>query len=124
MTTNEPLPGLSLLGKYVLNDYSFHGDWSKENILKCYSEHNEEVQKVVPADRLLVLDLTKTENPWELICPFLGMPIPDFPFPHSNERQTFKDVIARLGNLRSSNFPFFDLSLRGIILRKIGSFFL
>jgi hypothetical protein len=96
MTNNEPIPGLSKLGKYVLNDYSFHGDWSKENILKCYHDHNEEVKRNVPADRLLVIDLTKTENKWEIICPFLGIPIPEFPFPHSNERETFRNVIKQL----------------------------
>ena len=96
MENAEPLPGLSQLGRYVLNDYSFHGDWSKENIIKCYHEHNEEVKRVVPADRLLIIDLTKTENKWEIICNFLNISVPTIPFPHSNERENFKEIIRRL----------------------------
>ncbi|MBT8078126.1 MAG: sulfotransferase family protein [Gammaproteobacteria bacterium] len=49
---------------------------------KIYRDHNEEVKRTVPADRLLVVDLTKG---WEPICEFLGKPIPkDTPFPHIN----------------------------------------
>lgn len=36
-----------------------------------------------PAD-LLVLDICGGEG-WERLCPFLGVPVPDRPFPHANE---------------------------------------
>jgi hypothetical protein len=37
------------------------------------------------ADQLLVLDLTAGDG-WEKLCRFLGVPIPDHAFPHSNRR--------------------------------------
>jgi len=49
---------------------------------KIFRDHNEEVKRTVPADRLLVVDLAKG---WGPICEFLGKPIPkDTPFPHIN----------------------------------------
>jgi hypothetical protein len=47
--------------------------------------HNQEVVDYF-ADRpndILIMDVTKGDG-WELLCPFLGHPIPDSPFPHSN----------------------------------------
>lgn len=50
--------------------------------------HNAEVREYFrdrPGD-LLVLDVTK-DHRWEPICDFLGDPVPDVPFPHSNQRK-------------------------------------
>jgi hypothetical protein len=49
-------------------------------------EHNAEVQRVVPADRLLVWEVT---DGWEPLCEFLGLDVPDEPLPHANDRDTF-----------------------------------
>ncbi|HEX8335676.1 MAG TPA: sulfotransferase [Pyrinomonadaceae bacterium] len=37
----------------------------------------------MPARRLLVMDITAGDG-WEVLCPFLGVEIPDRPFPHEN----------------------------------------
>lgn len=50
---------------------------------KRYREHNEQVVQHVPRERLLVMDITSGDG-WELLCPFLGLPVPDVPFPHRN----------------------------------------
>jgi len=50
---------------------------------KAFVEHNERVQREVPARRLLVMHLVDGEG-WDVLCPFLGAPIPDVPFPHVN----------------------------------------
>jgi predicted naringenin-chalcone synthase len=50
--------------------------------LARYERHNEEVLASVPADRLLVYDI---EDGWEPLCAFLGVPVPDVPFPHLND---------------------------------------
>ncbi|HEY2181934.1 MAG TPA: sulfotransferase [Solirubrobacteraceae bacterium] len=49
-------------------------------------EHNAEVQRVVPADRLLVWEVT---DGWGPLCEFLGLDVPDEPLPHANDRDTF-----------------------------------
>jgi hypothetical protein len=51
---------------------------------KRYVEHNERVRADIPADRLLVMDITAGDG-WEVLCPFLGVEIPDRPFPHENK---------------------------------------
>jgi sulfotransferase family protein len=54
---------------------------------KKYLEHNERVQREVPADRLLVMDVTAGDG-WDKLCAFLGMPVPDLPFPHRHEGES------------------------------------
>jgi hypothetical protein len=48
--------------------------------------HNEEVKRVVPAERLLVWE---GGEGWEPLCEFLGVEVPDGPLPHANDRDTF-----------------------------------
>jgi Sulfotransferase domain len=48
--------------------------------------HNEEVKRVVPAERLLVWEVGEG---WEPLCEFLGVEVPDGPLPHANDRDTF-----------------------------------
>jgi len=49
---------------------------------RCYLERNEAIAKVIPADRLLVFDVREG---WTPLCVFLGVEIPDVPFPHLND---------------------------------------
>jgi hypothetical protein len=46
----------------------------------CY--HTEMVKAGVPADRLLIFDVREG---WQPLCEFLGVPVPDEPFPHLND---------------------------------------
>jgi hypothetical protein len=46
----------------------------------------EEVKANVPADRLLVWDVTQG---WEPLCEFLELPVPDDPFPNVNDSKEF-----------------------------------
>jgi hypothetical protein len=48
--------------------------------------HNEEVKRVVPAERLLVWEVT---DGWEPLCEFLEVEVPSEPLPHVNDRETF-----------------------------------
>jgi hypothetical protein len=47
------------------------------------------VKKLVPAHQLLVLKLEDGLT-WEQICPFLGVSIPDLPYPRTNHSEQFK----------------------------------
>jgi hypothetical protein len=57
-----------------------------EHAVKVFNEHNEAVRRAIPADRLLVFEVSEG---WEPLCGFLGVPVPDEPFPHSNDREAF-----------------------------------
>lgn len=54
---------------------------------KRYREHNDAVRRRVPADRLLVMDITAGDE-WGPLCAFLGKPVPDVPFPRENVWRT------------------------------------
>jgi hypothetical protein len=50
-----------------------------------YERHNREVQEYFAnrSDDLLIIDLPNDDG-WSRLCPFLGHPIPNVPFPHAN----------------------------------------
>jgi hypothetical protein len=51
-----------------------------------YERHNREVQEYFAnrSDDLLIIDLPNDDG-WSRLCPFLGHPIPNVPFPHANK---------------------------------------
>ena len=53
--------------------------------------YEAEVQRNVPAERLLVWSAS---DGWEPLCEFLEVPVPDQPFPHLNDTDTFIDRIV------------------------------
>ena len=56
-----------------------------------YNAHIEEVRAAVPADKLLVYDVSQG---WGPLCAFLGVPQPNTPFPNLNDRAAIKKVIG------------------------------
>jgi predicted naringenin-chalcone synthase len=63
----------------------------RDEALARYQRHNDEVSRTVPPERLLVFDV---EDGWEPLCAFLGVAVPDLPFPHLND---CAELRARLG---------------------------
>lgn len=55
--------------------------------IERYQQHIADVQATVPADQLLVFDVREG---WEPLCNFLGVPVPDAPFPQTNSRAEFQ----------------------------------
>ena len=51
----------------------------KEECLQNYAKHNQRVQEVIPAEKLLVYNWS---DGWSPLCHFLGLPVPDEDFPH------------------------------------------
>jgi hypothetical protein len=83
----------------------------REKCISVYKEWIEEVKKTVPADRLLIYNV---KEGWQPLCDFLGVPVPQGkPFPHINERKSFKRWIKLLKVL---NWLVPVLFVSGIIL--------
>ena len=57
--------------------------------IDCYRKWVEEVKLSVPANKLLIFDI---HDQWQSICTFLGLPIPNSPFPVCEEKQIKMDV--------------------------------
>jgi hypothetical protein len=59
-----------------------------------FNRHNEQVRRDVPADRLLVYEVSQG---WGPLCEFLGVPVPEGkPFPHLNDAAEFRARIDRV----------------------------
>ena len=59
----------------------------KEHAIGVFNRHIEEVKRTIPADRLLVYEVG---SGWEPLCTFLGVPVPDEPYPSVNSTEDFK----------------------------------
>ena len=58
----------------------------REYAIATFERHIAEVRAKVPADRLLVYEVTRG---WEPLCAFLEVPVPDEPFPWENDSAVF-----------------------------------
>jgi hypothetical protein len=66
----------------------------KEMVKRLYEEHNEDVKRNVPEQKLLVMQLGVDTN-WETLCKFLGKEVPKgIPYPRSNNSEDFKKYFA------------------------------
>ena len=49
--------------------------------------HNAEVKRTIPAERLLVFEASEG---WAPLCQFLGVKVPDAPYPNMNTTEEFQ----------------------------------
>lgn len=59
--------------------------------LAAFRRRTKDVQEALPAHRLLVFDVAEG---WGPLCAFLGVDVPDEPFPHHNLRADFWEVLG------------------------------
>lgn len=64
---------------------------AKANAREAYAAYYAHIYSVVPPERMLKYDLG---SGWEPLCKFLGKDVPDAPFPHCNEAETFNNAIG------------------------------
>lgn len=60
----------------------------KDFVIEVFNRHLEQVRAAVPADRLLEYQVSEG---WEPLCEFLEVPVPEKPFPRSNNRDDFEN---------------------------------
>ncbi|MCX7889353.1 MAG: hypothetical protein N2422_06415 [Rhodobacteraceae bacterium] len=58
----------------------------RDDALAASHRRTAEVRAAIAPERLLVFDVAEG---WEPLCAFLGVPVPDAPFPHRNDRTEF-----------------------------------
>jgi Sulfotransferase domain len=96
------VPGLDVFTEFhrqMIWDGFFAGRFAdREYAIRVYEEHNAQVIREAPADRLLTISAGAG---WEPLCAFLGVPIPDEPYPHLNDPPSFwARVDARINETR------------------------
>lgn len=82
----------------------------KEASVKFYNEWIEEVQKTVPKERLLVFSV---KEGWEPLCRFLDLPVPEQPFPRSNDTQFIQKLVGK--SYFYANLLVFGLALPALL---------
>ena len=63
-----------------------------EHCKAVFHAWNEAVKKSLPPEKLLVFEV---KDGWEPLCKFLGVAVPDKPFPHSNKGDSFEKNATR-----------------------------
>jgi hypothetical protein len=66
---------------------------SEDEAVEAFNRHIAEVRSGVPADQLLVYQVSEG---WGPLCEFLGVPVPDEDFPHINESGDIKETVAQI----------------------------
>ena len=88
-----PMRPLFKMVRAVVWKGTFNGKFEdKAYAIDVFNAHIEEVKRVVPAEKLLVYSV---KEGWEPLGEFLGVSVPDEPFPHLNEKETFKERLAK-----------------------------
>jgi hypothetical protein len=64
----------------------------REATIKTFENHNSAVRAELAPDRLLEYRVTEG---WQPLCEFLGVPVPDVPFPRLNDTAAFTERIHR-----------------------------
>jgi Sulfotransferase domain len=77
----------------LLWDGEFDGRFEdRDYAIEVFNSHNEAVRREISPDRLLVFEVGQG---WEPLCAFLGVPVPDEPFPRTNDRQEFAERVRQ-----------------------------
>ena len=80
--------GIARLADTTLWDGLFDGRFEDRSYaIEMYKRHNAEVKRRVPPERLLVYDV---KEGWAPLCDFLGVEVPDEPFPHLNDTREMR----------------------------------
>ena len=79
-------------GGIIIARKTFGGDFSRGNVIAAFERHCAEVRQRVAPERLLEFD---AKQGWEPLCAFLGVPVPDAPFPRTNSREEFWEHVQK-----------------------------
>lgn len=61
--------------------------------IAAFNRHNERIRAAIAPERLLVFE---ARQGWEPLCEFLGVPVPQQPYPRANRREEFHEMVARI----------------------------
>ena len=75
-------------------------------MVDAFKRHNDDVIATAPKDRFLVYEVSQG---WEPLCAFLGVPVPDTPFPRVNTREEMGGLMEKLTGGDSSRPPDMEL---------------
>lgn len=82
------------LAKEMIFKVHFQGKFEDKALVeKMFHQHLEDVKAFVPADKLLIYDVSEG---WAPLCAFLNVPVPSEPLPHLNKKENFKEMLGEI----------------------------
>ncbi|MBD5781580.1 hypothetical protein IEN85_18910 [Pelagicoccus sp. NFK12] len=78
------------MAKAVIERTGFQVGSSPEKMAEDFSKHTAAVKAAIPASQLLVFEVAQG---WQPLCDFLQVNAPDTPFPRSNNREEFWELV-------------------------------
>ena len=87
----------------------------REHAIEIFERHNQEVERRVPTQKLLVYEV---KQGWGPLCDFLGVEAPDKPFPHVNDGEAFRGFIRR-ARLFTATALAVGVSLAGLVVLRL-----
>lgn len=90
-TAAEPMKPWLEMAYGVIARSGFPDGLSDAERMARFTAHNEAVKKTIPAGQLLVFEV---KQGWEPLCRFLGIDVPQGPFPRTNDRAEFWDLVS------------------------------
>eukprot|EP00042_Codosiga_hollandica_P021984 m.78952 g.78952 ORF g.78952 m.78952 type:complete len:238 (+) comp50609_c0_seq1:90-803(+) len=82
-----PIAQFNRIAKHYFEVAPFTDFTNKELTIAQFHAANQQVVDSVPRDQLLIYD---AKQGWAPLCEFLGVPIPEVPFPHENSTAVFQ----------------------------------
>lgn len=99
----------------LIRDRTFGGKLEDaEHAKAVFERHNALVKATIPAERLLVFE---AKQGWEPLCAFLGVPVPEGPYPNVNDTAEFK---RRIGIMKALQLA--PWILAGVIVASIAAY--
>lgn len=83
-------------GGVIIPEKTFGFDFSEANVIAAFERHNAAVRERIAPGRLLVFEAA---HGWEPLCRFLGVPVPEVPFPRTNSREEFWEHVNKAEEL-------------------------
>ena len=74
----------------VLIKTGFPDGLDRNGLIKRFITHNKAVRETIPDEQLLIFQV---KDGWEPLCEFLHVPVPNSPFPQTNNREEFWELV-------------------------------
>ncbi|GGL59243.1 sulfotransferase family protein [Wenxinia marina] len=87
MTDAHEVAVLDLSDRLIGEGYFAGRGADRDHMIARFRAHAAEVQAALPPERLLTYEV---RDGWAPLCGFLGVPVPDLPFPHANDRDSYR----------------------------------
>lgn len=87
-----PSPDYARMTRELLWEQTFGGRFAdRDHAIGVYKAHIAQVKHILPAERLLVFQVSEG---WQPLTRFLGVPVPSAPFPRLNDAATMRRMVG------------------------------